>query len=182
MDIGVISVRYAKALLQFAKENGEDEKVYDEVKSLAQSFVAVPQLRATLLNPTLTKEKKAEIMTAAAVGKGNASKSLFRFFELVIKQQRVEYMQFIAQSYIKLYQDDKNMTQGHLTVACDIPSSVVNNMKDLVQKRSHKNVNFEVTLDKAIKGGFILEYETYRLDASVRSRLSRIYRTLTEVG
>ena len=30
MDLGIISMRYAKALLRFAEEHNEDKQVYDE--------------------------------------------------------------------------------------------------------------------------------------------------------
>ena len=34
MNIGVISVRYARALLAFAKSRGTEDRVYDETKRL----------------------------------------------------------------------------------------------------------------------------------------------------
>ena len=52
MDIGIISVRYAKALLQFALENKEEQTVYGEMKTLGETFRAVPALRQALITPT----------------------------------------------------------------------------------------------------------------------------------
>ena len=37
MDLGIISVRYAKALLKFASEKGEVKDVYRSMQTLADS-------------------------------------------------------------------------------------------------------------------------------------------------
>lgn len=58
MDLGIISMRYAKALLTFAQELKEDEQVYAETTTLAEAFRLVPGLQQALLNPVLTLEQK----------------------------------------------------------------------------------------------------------------------------
>ena len=42
MDIGVISVRYARALLKSALQEGCEDKVYLDMATLAKAFVDVP--------------------------------------------------------------------------------------------------------------------------------------------
>ena len=57
MDIGVISVRYARALLKSSVQTGCDEKVYHDMVTFTKSFVEVPKLRHTINNPTLSQEQ-----------------------------------------------------------------------------------------------------------------------------
>ena len=42
MNTGVVSRRFAKALLAYAKGEGLEDKVYKEVKTLAAHFAEVP--------------------------------------------------------------------------------------------------------------------------------------------
>jgi len=58
MDLGVISVRYARALLKSATRLKQETVVYKEMQMLSQSFMQVPQLRLTIDNPMLSKDKK----------------------------------------------------------------------------------------------------------------------------
>ena len=51
MYIGVISMRYAKALLAYADEKGTEDTVYEEAGILADSFSRIPELRQALDNP-----------------------------------------------------------------------------------------------------------------------------------
>ena len=53
MDIGVISVRYARALLKSATDQKLEDKVYQEMMTLAKSYLEVPQLRQTIDNPEI---------------------------------------------------------------------------------------------------------------------------------
>lgn len=68
MDIGVISVRYAKALLKAAIDMKVEDKVYGEMQLLSASFLNVPQLRFTIDNPTLGNDKKLALLKTACGG------------------------------------------------------------------------------------------------------------------
>ena len=48
MNTGVISVRYARALLKAACEQGIEDKVYAFMQTLAQSYLQVSDLRMTI--------------------------------------------------------------------------------------------------------------------------------------
>ena len=51
MDIGIISSRYAKALFSLAKEKGQESRVYEDMKMLANSFSDEPGLEDAINNP-----------------------------------------------------------------------------------------------------------------------------------
>ena len=142
MDIGVISVRYARALLKSATDAKIEQQVYAEMQQIAKSYIEVPQLRSTIDNPMLSKEKKQALLLTAA---GKEPSDLMKaFISLVLKEDRESVMQFIANSYVTLYRQQKNVIRGRLITAA----------------------------------AFILEYDTYRMDASVKTKLNSILNTL----
>ena len=47
-------------------------------------------------------------------------------------------------------------------------------MKRLVESHTSGSVEFSTEVNPDIIGGFVLEYDTYRMDASVKTRLRRI--------
>ena len=61
MDIGVISVRYARALLKAGLDAGEEDKVYAEMQVLAQNYITLSELRTAVDNPMLSKELKEQL-------------------------------------------------------------------------------------------------------------------------
>ena len=176
MDIGVISVRYARALLKSATDAKIEDAVYTEMQQLAKSYVEVPQLRFTIDNPMLSKEKK-EALLLTAVGK-KPSELTKVFIQLVLKEDRESVMQFIANSYVTLYRQQKNVIRGCLITAAQVSPATEQKMRQMVESKTNGTVEFETEVNPDIIGGFILEYDTYRMDASVKTRLNNILNTL----
>ena len=176
MDIGVISVRYARALLKSATDAKIEDAVYTEMQQLAKSYVEVPQLRFTIDNPMLSKDKKeALLLTVVGQEPSNLTKA---FVQLVLKEDRESVMQFIANSYVTLYRQQKNVIRGRLITAAQVSPATEQKMRRMVESKTNGTVEFETEVNPDIIGGFILEYDTYRLDASVKSKLNSILNTL----
>ena len=176
MDIGVISVRYARALLKSATEQQLDDAVYQEMQLLAKSYIDVPQLRQTIDNPMLSKDKK-ETLLLTAVG-GEPTPLTRAFIALVLKEDREPVMQFIANSYVTLYRQQKNVIRGRLITAARVSPATEQKMRQMVESKTNGTVEFETEVNPDIIGGFIIEYDTYRMDASVKAKLNNILNTL----
>ena len=176
MDIGVISVRYARALLKSATEQQLDDAVYQEMQLMAKSYMEVPQLRQTIDNPMLSNDKK-EALLLTAVG-GEPTPLTRAFIALVLKEDREPVMQFIANSYVTLYRQQKNVIRGRLITAARVSPATEQKMRQMVESKTNGTVEFETEVNPDIIGGFILEYDTYRMDASVKAKLNSILNTL----
>ena len=62
MDIGIVSMRYAKALIEYAKGTGAEDRVYHELRMLERSFRKHPDLREALDNPILKIKEKIALI------------------------------------------------------------------------------------------------------------------------
>ena len=176
MDIGVISVRYARALLKSATDAKIETDVYKEMQTLAKSYAEVPQLRQTIDNPMLSKDTKQQLLLTAV---GEKPCELTKaFISLVLKEDRENVMQFIANSYVTLYRQQKNVIRGRLITAAAVSPATEQKMRQMVESKTNGTVEFETEVNPDIIGGFILEYDTYRMDASVKSKLNSILNTL----
>lgn len=172
MNTGVVSMRYARALLAYAKGQKVEDRVYEEVKTLAANYVNVPDLRRVIENPVLDAKRKCELLREASGGK-DVSEELMRFFALVLDERREKFLQFMLWSYIDLYREDKNILVGKLTTA--VPSKrLEEHLVDLIGSRTQGKVEMEAHVDPDLIGGYIIELEGYRLDASVANQLKRV--------
>ena len=176
MDIGVISVRYARALLKSATEAKIDADVYKEMQTMAKTYTEVPQLRQAIDNPMLSKATKQHLLLTAL---GEKPCELTKaFISLVLNEDRENVMQFIANSYVTLYRQQKNVIRGRLITAAAVSPATEQKMRQMVESKTNGTVEFETEVNPDIIGGFILEYDTYRMDASVKSKLNSILNTL----
>lgn len=172
MNTGVIATRYAKALLEYAKMQGKEEQVYAEVKSLADCYSEISDLRRTADNPVLPVAEKLKVLQQAAGG-DSVSEETKRFLALVLKERREEFLQFMLWSYIDLYLKAKNILVGKLTTA--VPSEkLVRRLEELVAKQTNGRLEIEQKIDPELIGGYIFEVEGYRMNASVANQLERV--------
>ena len=172
MNTGVVSRRFAKALLDYATSNQNEEKVYGEAKVLAKNFFLLPDLMKAINNPMIAKDKKLNLLKEAAGGK-NVSENLMRFFDLVLKSRREQFLQLMVWSYIHLYREAKHIKKGTLTTA--VPSEkLVAHLEQQASIDTNSTVELDAIIDPNIIGGFIIELDGIRMNASIANQLNRI--------
>lgn len=181
MDIGITASRYAKALLEFSTENKEEQKVYEEMTTAAEMFRKFPQTLSYLQNPAVSNEQKKQLLFGACGSNTEKiSSSTQRFLQLIVKNNRTDLMPFFAQSYITLYRKTKRFIKGKLTVPCEISDKAQERFKKIAEELSNSKVEFQVEVAPEIEGGFVLEYDCYRLDASIRTQFNQLRRKLVK--
>ncbi len=110
----------------------------------------------------------------SAAGGDNIQELTKRFIQLVLREDRENTLQFMAASYITLYRQQKNITRGKLITATAVSPETEQKTKQMVESRTQGTVEFQTEVNPEIIGGFILEYDTYRMDASVQTKLRNI--------
>lgn len=178
MDLGIISMRYAKALLKFAAEHKEEERVYAEMGNVTAAFAKVEALQHALLNPVLTDAQREQLLATAAGSEKDLTATTRRFIHLVVTKGRADIMQLIARSYGTLFRRERHIIEGSLTVPVSLTPELTERLRSIVEKRTDCRVDFSVKKDKELLGGFVLQYDTYRLDASVKTQLQKMKREL----
>ena len=76
MEVGVLSMRYAKAMIEYAQEKGVEDRLYNEFFTLSHSFRVQPGLREVLDNPVVSVKDKLALICTAADGNGESAESL----------------------------------------------------------------------------------------------------------
>jgi F-type H+-transporting ATPase subunit delta len=178
MNTGLIPVRYAKALLDFANVSGQQDEVYSEVKSVTKSYSKFGELRTVLDNPVLGKAEKRKIMILAAGDK--VSIPFEKFLDLLLENNREDYLLSIALKYIDLFRKQKNIHYGKLTTATPINSATEKRLMAMVENTTGGTIEMEKILDREILGGFMFEVDFVRWDASISGQLRRIRKEYIE--
>jgi len=170
MDAGIISTRYAKAIYKYAAGRGDETRLYEEMKVLSKQFSGLPELNKVLENPIISSEEKIKLLTTA-VGK-TASETCKNIFRVIVENGRASYMQHIALVYDQVYRKGKNIVLVKLITVNQATEEEKKSMVELISNGKKEQVDFAAEIDADIIGGFILEVEDLRLDASVRNQLN----------
>lgn len=177
MNAGTVSTRYAKAILRYALERGEADRLHTEMQTLSGQFTALPLLGKVLEDPAVSSAEKIDVLhTAAGQTPGEVYRQAVR---LVVGNGREQYMQHIALMYDVLYRKEKNRIAVRLATAEPAGAEQQEAIVGLVAGKQDRQVDFTAITDESLLGGFILEVEDYRLDASVKNQLNRLRQELT---
>lgn len=175
MNDGLIAIRYARALYSSAKGKGKEDAVYKGICTMTTAFETVPGLKHALSSPTINDKDKISLLTKAAGDK--PSKELESFIVFVVNKKRESYMGSIARMYEQLYRKDKNIVVSTVTTASDIKDKSLSRIEKFVEKICDAGkVELRTKTDPSIVGGFILDVEGKRMDASIKGQLSKLYK------
>lgn len=152
MNTGIISSRYAKALLRLVDETGNGQAVYDQVRQILKDPDSMP------------KELEPE---------------LSRFVALLVRNKRLEYVKQILHRFTELYDASRGRRLVSLRTAVPAPE-MERRIKDLLQAKLGGEVVLTAEVDPSLIGGFTLTIDDKLLDASVSRQLEEIRRQLMD--
>lgn len=176
MNVGAISMRYARALLMFATEQGVEDAIYKYMSRLVHTLDYVKELPVLLRAPVLTAEERVRIICEAVDGD-----SVFeKFANLIVKEGREELLMFIAHCYMTLYRKAKGILAVSFTTAEPVSEEFIEKVKELIGQSSGAYVELENLVDPSVIDGFVYEANSVRVDASVRGELQNIRKKLVE--
>lgn len=177
MDNGLIPQRYAKALYKFAIEHGSAEAVYEEMKQVISSFQANPRLAKVLANPFVGDAEKYDLLKAAAGDK--VENDFLGFIKLILEKRREEYALQMALAYRDIYRRANRISQVRITTAVHLPDAEMDKLRRLVSN-SFKDTKLEFTeqINPDIIGGFIIDVDDSRMDASISNEIEQLRLTL----
>ena len=78
-------------------------------------------------------------------------------------------------SFIDQYRERKHILMGKLTTAVEAPD-LVRHLEEIGSLKTDSTVEIKANIDPSIIGGYIIEIDGYRLDASVADQLRRVKR------
>ena len=178
MNTGLIPVRYATALLDFANVRKEQDRVYTEAKSVINSYFQFAELRTVLDNPVLANVEKRKIILLAAGGK--VSNSFERFLDLILENNREKHLHEIILKFTDLYRKQQNIHYGKLTTASAVNAITEKRLIALIENKTGGTLEIEKVVDPEILGGFLFEVDFVRWDASISGQLRRIRKEYIE--
>lgn len=177
MVSGLIPHRYAKALYKFALESNTTAEVYEEMKRVVDSFRSNPELEKVLSNPFVDAADKEKVLLSAAGEKpGNDYR---RFVKLILDHKREEFAYLMALAYRDIYRKENKISQVRITTAVELPEAEMKKLRAVVEN-SFKDTRFEYSseVDPDLIGGFVIDVDSTRMDASVSGELEQLRQNL----
>jgi len=126
-----------------------------------------------LRSPVITADKKEKIV--AAITKDKISEMTAAFIRLMIRKSRESYLPEVITAFISQYKVNKNIYTIKLTTASVMSDDLKNAIMQQIRATSKiQNIELEVTVNKDLIGGFVLQAGDKLVDASIAYDLKAI--------
>jgi F-type H+-transporting ATPase subunit delta len=176
MNNGKIPVRYAKALISAAEEQGIMDEVRNDMKNILNILKNVPEMLQMLESPIISRSKKLEVLISVFDGKVHPL--TLSFFRLAVENNREEQLAGMARMYINFYKQAKGIKIATLKTAVPVDKETKDKLAIMIRKVFKTEIELTDETDEDLIGGFILQVEDQQLDASISGQLNKIKRKL----
>ncbi len=174
MNEGLIPRRYAKALFKVDTERSSAKRTFVLMNNIICAFESEPRLSRAMANPFVEINDKIKMLSTAASAT-DADTTFADFLKLLAKNRRIDLIHSIARSYADIYRSENNIRRVEVVSAAPFEPSVEERIKQVIEKHLNgASMDFSTRVDADLIGGFIVNIDNERLDASVSNSFKQL--------
>lgn len=166
------AIRYAKAILNLAKDSKEEKAVNDDMSLISTTIADNDEFEVMLRSPIVKSSDKIKVLNALFDGKVN--NITLGLFHLLQDNKRIAMLHSIAKQYVIIYSFDKHMQVAKVTTAVPLTKEIEVKILEKIVSLTGKKANLENVINESIIGGFILRVGDVQYDASISNYLNEL--------
>jgi len=166
---------YAEALFEVGREKGKLDALQQQLGQFADEVDRNRDLQVFFFSPYLSTEEKKDGLKRAISG---AEPELINFLELLVDKQRMTEIFRIRRAFEELWKQENRRIDVTVTSAVELDPSVVEKIGQEVERQTGEEVDLSSKVDGDILGGIVLQVGNMVLDASIRSRLEKLRKSV----
>lgn len=178
MLASLIAERYAKALLRAAQAEGALAEVATQAELLRQGLAAAEGADEFLGNPVAEPQRKLEAL--CGVFSGQVHPVVQAFLQAVLEQKRERYLPVILAAFAGMRDAAEGRTRADIGTVRALSASERGLLEETLSKRLGREVLLKPYTDRDLLGGAVLKMGDTVFDGSLRMRLSKLGRLLSE--
>ncbi|MBV9948131.1 MAG: ATP synthase F1 subunit delta [Myxococcales bacterium] len=173
MSVSVVARRYAQALLELGLEQGNVERIADELDTVAGAWRVSADLRNVIENPLVPHEAKRAVVTELTEQIG-ASATTRNALLLLVDRRRTKTLPYIARTLRELADARRGVLRAEVTTAVALGDGYYARLQAQLERMTGKRVVVDRTVDPAILGGVVTRLGDRIIDGSLRTRLESL--------
>jgi len=178
---GRLAKRYARALLELAREDGNLAAWGEELERIVAAFEE-PRLRLLVLSPVI--DAAARIRTAKSVAAAlGVSTAIANLIGLLAERDRLVLLPEIARWYDLLLDDELGRARVTIRSATALSAAERTQLVDVARRLTQREQVVATTeVDPELLGGVVLDVGGTVYDGSLKTQLARLTKEMAEDG
>ena len=170
MSISIVARRYAQALLELGIEQGNLDRMVEEVATVADAWQTSPDLRNALENPLVSHAAKKAVMNEL-IDQIGAGLTIRHALLLLVDRRRVKTLPYVASAFRELSDARRGVLRAEVTSAAPLSDGYYVRLQGQLEKMTGKKVVVDKRTDPALIAGVVTRIGDRIFDGSLRTRL-----------
>ncbi len=170
---------YAEALFEVAKEKDKLDPIGAGLGEFAEALDSERDLRVFFFSPHFSSAEKVDGLGRAL---GGAEPELVNFLELLIEKHRMTEVFRIRREFDEMWKREQRRIDVTVTSAAELDSTVIEKIGGEIERQTGQKVDLVSRVDGEILGGIVLQVGNMVLDASIRSRLEKLRKSVAQAA
>lgn len=170
---------YAEALFAAGEDRGKVDQLQEQLGQFADAVDRDRELQVFLFSPYLSSNDKVEGLRRAVTG---AEPEFSNFLELLVEKGRMPEVFRIRREFDELWKKANRRLDVTVTSAIELDPGVVGKIGEEVERQTGAKVALSSEVDDGILGGIVLRVGNMVLDASIRTRLEKLRKSVASAA
>lgn len=166
------ALRYAKAILDLAKDSKNETKVNEDMLLISLTISENHDLDVMLRSPIIKAKAKQNVLNSLFENKVN--ELTLGVFQLLLDNKRLDILYPVAKQYTIIYDYLKNIEIAKVTTAIPITKELEGQVLAKILNLTGHEASLENVVNPAILGGFILRVGDLQYDTSISNHLNKL--------
>jgi ATP synthase F1 delta subunit len=170
---------YAEALFEVGRDKGTLDALHEQLGQFADAVDRNRELQVFFFSPYLSSAEKVTGIERAISG---AEPELINFLELLVDKHRMPEVFRIRRQLDELWKEENRRLDVTVTSAVELDPAVVGKIGEEVERQTGEKVDLSSKVDGEILGGIVLQVGNMVLDASIRTRLEKLRKSVASAA
>jgi F-type H+-transporting ATPase subunit delta len=179
--MSAVGRRYAKALLDLAREQGQVDSVLNDVSSLSATLKESAELRDIARNPAIPKPALKAAFDAV-MEKLGVSNLMRNTVKLLADKGRLPQLEDVLHALEQLSEAETGRVRVEVTSAKPLSDAYYSQLTEKLQRATDRQVVLVKKQDPSLIGGVVTRIGDQVFDGSLSNRLSELRETLLADG
>ena len=171
-----VETAYSQALYDVARQLGKEQIILSEITEIKNLLLTNSEFFEFLKTPVIEEKNKKDAVEDIFTGK--ISKEMLNFIYILIDKRRTSKFLKIADMYLTLINESKNISVGTIYSAVDLKDEQIRDFDEKVSALICKKVKLKNIIDTSIIGGVKILVEGKVIDATIKKRLTDLEESL----
>ena len=173
--------RYAAALFDLAKEEGQLPKVEADLKAFQAMLDESADLRRLIRSPVISAEDQSDALDAV-LAKAGVSPLTVNFFRLIARNRRLFAAADMIRDFRALLARERGEVSADVASAHPLTAEQLAALKDALRVQIGKDVQVNTRVDPGLLGGLVVKVGSKMIDSSLRTKLNNLKVAMKGLG